>query len=68
MSAIAGIGGVLLWVLVLSFPLAIYMLVTMVRSRSDLTKEDWADLRPVDFSGRRKKESLEERIKKKKSA
>jgi hypothetical protein len=48
MSAFAALTGFVLWIAVLSFPLAVYFLVILVRRGREVQQERWADLRPVN--------------------
>jgi hypothetical protein len=47
MSAFAAITGFLIWIAVLSLPLAIYFLVILVRRGRQVDRAHWADLRPI---------------------
>jgi hypothetical protein len=47
MSAVAAISGFVVWIAILSFPLAIYFLVILARRGREVQRERWADLRPV---------------------
>jgi len=50
MSALAAISGFVIWIAILSFPLAIYFLMILARRGREVQRERWADLRPVkDF-------------------
>jgi len=47
MSAFAAITGFLIWIAVLSLPLAIYFLVILARRGKEVDQAHWADLRPI---------------------
>lgn len=72
MSAIATIFGLLLWVAVLSLPLAIYFLYILVKRGREVEEAHWADLRPPHVETESKplnerqvtEENREEKIKK----
>jgi hypothetical protein len=69
MSAIAGFGGLVLWFLILSIPLIIYLTVSFFRARREKPEQRWVESRPADEqqleSGLQYKDSPESKREKK---